>query len=151
MAKDENFCPLELKIPKMRSNSAPIFSKLAYVGVRTLGSGVELFTWCFYFKVCFFVLSYICEEVVHLRTTLSSRSWFSVKASKCSDCSHKDSGSMGSRNDIRICERFVQGGNRNDPRIFGTGSVFLGWGTISLTPISVTMVATWSTRFNFVI
>ena len=42
MAKDENFCPLELKIPKMRSNSAPIFSKLEYVGVRTLGSGVGL-------------------------------------------------------------------------------------------------------------
>ena len=40
--KYENFTPSELKNPKKRSNSAAVFTRLAYVDVRTLGSGVGL-------------------------------------------------------------------------------------------------------------
>ena len=38
--KNQNFCPSELKTPKKRSNSAAVFTRLAYHDVRTLGSGV---------------------------------------------------------------------------------------------------------------
>ena len=54
MAKDQNFGPSELKIPKKISNSAVVFSRLAYVDVRTLGSGVGLLYSVFIWKcVCF--------------------------------------------------------------------------------------------------
>ena len=49
MEKDENFCPLELKIPKKISNSAAVFSRLACVDVRTWGLGVGLLYLMFLF------------------------------------------------------------------------------------------------------
>ena len=42
VAKYQSFCPSKLKIPKKRSNSAAAFTRLAYVEMRTLGSGVGL-------------------------------------------------------------------------------------------------------------
>ena len=36
----QNFCPSELNIPKKRSNSAAVFTGLAYLDVRSLGAGV---------------------------------------------------------------------------------------------------------------
>ena len=42
VAKHQNLGPSELKILKRRSNSAAVFTRLAYLGVRTLGSGVGL-------------------------------------------------------------------------------------------------------------
>jgi len=42
VAKYQSFCPSKLKIPKTRSNSAAAFTRLAYVEMRTLGSGVGL-------------------------------------------------------------------------------------------------------------
>ena len=40
VAKYQNFSPSELKTPKKRSNSAAVFTRLAYHDVRTLGLGV---------------------------------------------------------------------------------------------------------------
>ena len=42
VAKYQSFCPSKLKIPKTRSNSAAAFTRLAYVEMRMLGSGVGL-------------------------------------------------------------------------------------------------------------
>ena len=67
MAKDQNFGPSELKIPKKISNSAVVFSRLAYVDVRTLGSGVGfLYSMSLFGSVFALVLSYVCELVVYL-------------------------------------------------------------------------------------
>ena len=75
MAKDQNFGPSELKIPKKISNSTAVFSRLAYVDVRTLGSGVGLLYSTYLFGSVFaLVLSYVCEQVVHLQIVLSSLS-----------------------------------------------------------------------------
>jgi len=40
LAKYQNFSPSELKTPKKRSNSAAVFTRLAYHDVRTLGFGL---------------------------------------------------------------------------------------------------------------
>ena len=40
VAKFQNFSPSELKTSKKRSNSAAIFTRVAYHDVRTLGLGV---------------------------------------------------------------------------------------------------------------
>ena len=40
LAKDQNLYPSELKIPKKRSHSAVVFSRLVYVDVSTLGLGI---------------------------------------------------------------------------------------------------------------
>ena len=62
MAKDQNFGPSELKIPKKISNSAAVFSRLAYVDVRTFDSGVELlYSMSLFWSIFVLVLSYICE------------------------------------------------------------------------------------------
>ena len=42
LAKVQNFWPSELKAPKKRSNNAVVFTRLAYVDVKTLGSGIGL-------------------------------------------------------------------------------------------------------------
>ena len=49
--KFQKFSPSELKASKKRSNSAAIFTRVAYHDVRTLGLGVGRFTRCFYFEV----------------------------------------------------------------------------------------------------
>ena len=75
MAKDQNFGPSELKIPKKISNSAVVFSRLAYVDVRMLGSSVGLlYSMSLFGSVFALVLSYVCEQVVHLQIMLSSLS-----------------------------------------------------------------------------
>ena len=67
MAKYQNFCPSELKILKKRCNSDAVFTRLAYVDVRTLGSGVGLlYSMSLFGSVFALVLSYVCEQVVHL-------------------------------------------------------------------------------------
>ena len=75
LTKYQNFCPSELKILKKRSNSAAVFTRLAYVDVRTLGSGVGLlYSMSLFGSVFILVLSYICEQVVHLQIVVSSLS-----------------------------------------------------------------------------
>ena len=75
MKKNQNFHPQELNILKRRSNSAAIFTILAYLDVRTLGSGVGLlYSMSLFGSVFALVLSYVCEQVVDLRIMLSSLS-----------------------------------------------------------------------------
>ena len=75
MAKDQNFGPSELKIPKKISNSAAVFTRLPCVDVRTLGSGIGLlYSTSLFGSVFALVLSYVCEQVVHLQIVLSSLS-----------------------------------------------------------------------------
>ena len=75
LEKYENFCPSELNIPKKRSNSTAVFTRLAYVDVRTLGSGIGLlYSISLFGSVFALVLSYVCEQVVHLQIMLSSLS-----------------------------------------------------------------------------
>jgi len=42
VAEYQNFLRTELKVPKHRSNSTAVFTRLAFVDARTLGSGVGL-------------------------------------------------------------------------------------------------------------
>ena len=49
VAKYQNFSPSELKTPKKRSNSAAVFTRLAYLDMRMLGSGVGLLYLIFLF------------------------------------------------------------------------------------------------------
>ena len=50
--KYENFTPSELKNPKKRSNSDAVFTRLAYVDVRTLGSGIGMLYSMYFFMKC---------------------------------------------------------------------------------------------------
>ena len=52
LAKYQNFLPSELKTPKNRSNSAAVFTRLAYVDVRTLGSGIGMLYSMYFFMKC---------------------------------------------------------------------------------------------------
>ena len=67
MEKYQNFFLSKVNSPKRRSNSAAIFTRLACLDVRTLGSGVGLlYSMSLFGSVFALVLSYVCEQVVHL-------------------------------------------------------------------------------------